>query len=152
MRVARILSIHMNSGIKHNLKNDLRQADLKATPARLAVLEVLGKEQKPLDAGAIIDLLNRSRIYADQATIFRILNVFTDKGITRQINFNEGKSRYELSGRQKHHHLICQDCGDIEDMSDCPIDSLKREIKFKHGFSVKSHSLEFFGICQKCRH
>lgn len=136
--------------MNHDCKVELRTASLKATPARLAVLRLLEKTDQPLDVATIIAYLNKQGVDADQATVFRIINLFTDKGLARQIQLNEGKFRYERGG-EEHHHLICERCGGIEDVSDCNIGGLEKEIHSKKGFLVKRHSLEFFGVCKQCQ-
>lgn len=135
----------------HNCQDELHEMDLKVTPARLAVLELLEKNNKPLDIISIINYLQKKDIKADPATVFRIINAFTEKGITKQIQLNEGKFRYELSSRPDHHHLICEVCGAIEDISDCSIGVLEDEIGRKKQFLIKRHSLEFFGLCKNCQ-
>lgn len=135
----------------HNCKSELREAFLKATPTRLAVLSLLEKANKPVDVASIIDYLKQERIKTDPATVFRIVNLFTERGLTRQIHLNEGKFRYEPFVKEDHHHLICDICGSIEDISDCSIDMLEKEIRKKKKFLVKNHSLEFFGICRQCQ-
>jgi len=141
--------LHMNT--VHNCKDELRDVDLKATPARIAVLKLLEKSETPLDVASIIDYLQKHEIDIDPATAFRIVNMFTEKGIITPIQFNEGKLRYELSSKAAHHHLVCEQCGKIEDISDCNIESLEKEIQKKKGFLVKRHSLEFFGLCSNCQ-
>lgn len=135
----------------HDCKEELKNINLKATPARLAVLNILEKSAAPLDISHIFSLLNKKGLKTDFTTIFRMMNSFTQKGLTKQINLNEGKARYEISGKDKHHHLICQNCGSIEDISDCPIDALENEIQMKKKFIIKTHSLEFFGLCKDCQ-
>jgi Fur family transcriptional regulator, ferric uptake regulator len=135
----------------HDCKDELRNASLKATPARLAVLKLFENTDKPIDVGEIIDHLKQNNIKADPVTAFRIINLFTQKGLTRQISLNEGKFRYELAGNAEHHHFICESCGAIEDISDCNIDTVEKEIEQKKGLLVKRHSLEFFGLCKNCQ-
>jgi Fur family transcriptional regulator, ferric uptake regulator len=135
----------------HDCKDELRNASLKATPARLAVLKLFEITDKPIDVGEIIDYLKQNNIKADPVTAFRIINLFTQKGLTRQISLNEGKFRYELAGNAEHHHFICESCGAIEDISDCNIDTVEKEIEQKKGLLVKRHSLEFFGLCKNCQ-
>jgi Fur family transcriptional regulator, ferric uptake regulator len=135
----------------HDCKDELRNASLKATPARLAVLKLFENTDKPIDVGEIIDYLKQNNIKADPVTAFRIINLFTQKGLTRQISLNEGKFRYELAGNAEHHHFICESCGAIEDISDCNIDTVEKEIEQKKGLLVKRHSLEFFGLCKNCQ-
>jgi Fur family transcriptional regulator, ferric uptake regulator len=136
----------------HDCRSELREADLKATPARLALLKLLEEAEKPLDVAAMITYLQEQKIPTDQATVFRIMNTFTEKGLTKQISFNEGKFRYELASKADHHHLICEQCGAIEDFSDCNIWELEADIKRKKKFFVRRHSLEFFGVCKQCQH
>ena len=137
--------------IRHDCKTELRTHALKATPARLAVLQFLEKTNRPLDITAFIDYLDRQGIKADPVTVFRIMNLFTDKGLTKRIQLQEGKFRYELSAIKDHHHLVCEKCGRIEDIEDNVIPALEKQIEEKYNFTVKRHSLEFFGLCEKCR-
>lgn len=128
----------------------LQQAALKVTDARLAVLSFLAEQTNPQDAETIYKHVQAEHTAADRATIYRILDVFTDKGLANRLEFGEGKYRYELAG-QEHHHLICESCGKIEDISDCHIADLEQEITQKKGFKVKRHSLEFYGVCASCQ-
>lgn len=136
---------------QHDCKKELRQLDLRATPARVAVMNFLEKTNQPVDVNSVIDYLNINRIKTDPATVFRIMNMLTQKGITTPIEFQEGKTRYELSNKEDHHHLLCDNCGRIEDIEDNVVPALEKHIEAKHNFTVKRHSLEFFGICATCQ-
>ncbi len=136
---------------RHDCKIELREVDLKATPARLAALKVLESSDKPLDVATIKSILKKNGIDTDPATIFRMMNSFLSKGIVKGVNLKESKQRYEYSARKEHHHLLCDNCGLIEDISDCNINTWKKELMRKKGFIVKHHSLEFFGLCRKCQ-
>ncbi len=140
----------MNMYIKHDCKTELNEASLRATPARIALMQLFESTKKPLDVQTMIEYLHDKDIKTDPATVFRIMQMFTQKGLTRQLDFQEGKFRYELAG-EEHHHLMCTNCGDIEDISDCNISVLQKDIEEKKQFIVQRHSLEFFGICKKCQ-
>lgn len=135
----------------HDCKEELNEAELRATPARIAVMKLLENTDAPVDVSMIIDYLDKQHIKTDPATAFRIVNMFLEKGLIKQISFNEGKFRYELAAKEEHHHLICDNCGRIEDISDCAIPELEKDIKKKKGFLVKRHALEFFGLCSNCQ-
>ena len=135
----------------HSCREELKGHALKVTPIRLAVLDMLEHTKKPVDIALIREYLEKRHIHIDPATIFRTVNTFTAKGITKQVQLLEGRVRYELSSRKEHHHLVCDRCGSIEDISDCSIGKLEKEIRNKKGFITKSHSLEFFGICKDCQ-
>jgi Fur family ferric uptake transcriptional regulator len=130
---------------------DIKSSGLRATPARIAVMDFLKTTDRPVDIQTIIGYLDENNIDADPATVFRIMNLFTKKGITKQISFNEGKYRYELAGVPEHHHLVCTVCSKIESFSDCNIPVLEKDIMIKKQFIVKNHALEFYGLCSDCQ-
>lgn len=135
--------------VQHSCEDELREASFKVTPARLAAMKLFESHDQPLDVQHVIDDLAKN-LDVDRVTVYRILNAFTQKGLLRKIEFGEGKARYELN-KGEHHHLICQSCGAIEDISDCGIEDLEKKINQKKNFLVKSHSLEFFGLCITCQ-
>lgn len=136
---------------EHDCTRELHSVALRATPARVAIMQLLESTTKPVDAAAIMVYLKKKDITTDPATVFRIMNMFTQKGLTAPIHFQEGKTRYELANKEDHHHLICETCSRVEDVQDTVIPELERYIKKKHHFVVKRHSLEFFGLCAHCQ-
>ncbi|HWY79264.1 MAG TPA: transcriptional repressor [Candidatus Sulfotelmatobacter sp.] len=141
----------VNAKIQHDCKTELNEVDLRATPARIALMKLLESSDKPLDVQTMIDYLDQKEIKTDPATVFRIVNMFTEKGLLKTVQLNEGKSRYELQTKTDHHHLVCTNCGDIQDISDCNIEVLEKHIEKKKNFKVTSHALEFFGLCSSCQ-
>jgi Fur family ferric uptake transcriptional regulator len=136
---------------QHNCKEELQEASLKATPARIAVLKFLEATDQPVDVNSIISYLRQKNVDIDPATIFRMMHDFMQKGITKQIQLNEGKARYELSNKRHHHHLICTNCGKIEEVEGDFLKQMEEEIYKDKKFRVKDHSLEFFGLCADCQ-
>lgn len=134
-----------------NYKNELKKFDLRATPARIAAMQSLERIKEPADIKTITDYLRKNEVKIDPATVFRMMNTFTEKGITKQIQLEEGKARYELSSKGDHHHLVCGNCGKIEAIFDNVIPKMEKEIQKKQKFLVKRHSLEFFGLCINCQ-
>jgi len=135
----------------HDCKTELKKALLKVTPARLGVLSALENSNTPIDALDILSYLKHNQIKANRVTVFRIINALAEKGIATPIQFNDGKTRYEHESKIDHHHLVCESCGNTEDISDCSIPMLESEIMIKRKFLIKRHSLEFFGLCQNCQ-
>ena len=136
---------------QHDFKNELRSVDLRATPARVAVMRFLEQSKQPVDVNTLIDLVNKKGIKTDPATVFRIINALIKKDVIISVQFQEGKMRYELAGKKHHHHLVCESCGKIEDVFSHFVPALGKEIQNKYSFLVKRHSLEFFGLCQDCQ-
>lgn len=129
---------------------DIKELGLKTTKARVGLLEIL-KTGRPLDVAESIKLLKKRGIKADQATVYRSLATFSKKGVVREIHFNDGVVRFELAKRPEHHHAVCIKCGSVEDIMDCSVEKIEKEIQTKKGFTVMNHSLEFFGVCKKCK-
>lgn len=132
------------------MTQSFKDAGIKSTGSRIAVLEILENDGTPMDVSMIIKSLDKMGLNPDQATVYRILNTFYEKGIIKRIEIGEGKYRYEKSDMD-HHHLICSDCGSITDVEDEFMEKIEKEIELKKGFLVKNHSLEFFGLCQNCQ-
>lgn len=131
-------------------KDQLRSKEVRVTAARVAVLEVLNSSSRPLDISEILLTVAKNHVDVDQATIYRIVDYFTKKDLVNRLQFQDKKFFYEAKNFD-HHHAICQKCGSIEDILDCSIDKVEKKIEENKGFMIKSHSLEFFGICKNCR-
>jgi Fe2+ or Zn2+ uptake regulation protein len=107
-------------------------------------------QKKPLTVAEIFKSVNTKKMQVDKATIYRILTGFMKLGLIREIFLNGREARYELSNSEHHHHLVCEECGSIEDVALCE-DLLLKEVRKQSSFKVKSHSLEFFGSCKNCQ-
>lgn len=127
----------------------LRDSGYRATLARIAILKVLIKAGQPLK---MIELKNKLERKIDPATIYRTLESFFDKRLVRKVRFNDRSTRYEiLLGVNHHHHVICQRCGKLEGIDICDEKLEKKALSQSKLFGkIKSHSVEFFGLCKKC--
>ena len=133
-----------------NSEGLLRAARLKVTPARQDVLRILGNARWPLSVRMIAGMLGPA---ADQVTAYRTLEVLAAAGIVRSVDLGHGHAHFELvAGREHHHHLVCESCGAIEDVASCGDRTLERAVlkRSKSFASIRTHALEFFGLCAKC--
>ncbi len=88
-----------------------------------------------------------------QATVYRTLKLFTEAGLAREILLNDGQTRYEHVIAGEHHdHLVCTGCNAIIEFEDETIEKLQKDIAARQGFHMRSHKLEIYGLCIKCRH
>ena len=127
----------------------LRGAGLKVTPARLELLRVLSKNERPLTVTDIASKLSN----INQITIYRALVAMGEAQIVRKVDVQHAYTHYELVATKKHHHhAICSSCGRIEDVEACLPASLEKEVlrHLKEFSSLTGHSLEFIGRCKKC--
>ena len=127
------------------LKKLLREAGLRVTQNRLAVMQMLRKRQKPVTVQDVIAGLKS--IAPDQVTIYRILRSLVEADLVREVYVTKGVSSYELADRPHHHHLICEKCGFVEDVHDCCDNPKPANTSFK---TITHHNLEFMGICENC--
>lgn len=135
--------------MQHSCETEIQEVDLKVTPARVATMKLFESHNTPIDVLHVTSHLQKD-LGIDRVTVFRIINTFVEKGLIKKLEFQEGKARYELN-KEEHHHLICQNCGKIEDVLDTVIPDFEKKIEKKHKFLIKSHSLEFYGLCENCQ-
>ena len=136
--------------MKAHISSVLKKSGLKSTKGRQAILQYLSQEKKPVTVELIENHLISSHQEIDNATIYRILEIFVEHGIATRVEFKEGKFRYELSALPHHHHAICTMCGNIQDIEDCDIKSLETSVADTLEFTISSHTMDFFGLCKKC--
>jgi Fur family transcriptional regulator, ferric uptake regulator len=122
----------------------------RKTPARTAIFEFLGQTKTPVGVSDILEYLRSKDLKTNKVTVYRNLESMYGGGFLEKFEFGEGKFRYEIK-KEHHHHLICTECGDITDVPGDFLDKFENEIKDKKEFLVKSHSLEFFGLCKNCQ-
>jgi Fe2+ or Zn2+ uptake regulation protein len=132
-----------------DLKSILRKAGLKATPSRLLVLGLLGHADKPMSAQNVIDAVGAK---ADQATVYRMLKDFKDRGLITPIDLRHNHAHYEIANTEEHHHLVCTRCGMMEDVSGCELEATYASIlrETRRFAAVNQHALEFYGVCKRC--
>lgn len=132
------------------IKASLKSRRLKATPARLRLLDIFEHYPKPLSAAELSEKFGKVKI--NLVTIYRNIESLEVLGLLRKITFGGRSSYYELSSRPHHHHVLCNNCGRVSDVFFCRNWGLPRKNVKAVGFaSVESHSLEFFGICKNCK-
>ena len=128
----------------------LRKTGFKATQSKVQLLSILAKSKKPLSVEGIYRKFTEPA--PDMATVYRSIKEFLAAGLIKQINFQHGHGHYEFAGLEDHHHFICSQCGKVEDIENCDLDSIiSKAIKNSANFKqVTGHSFELFGLCGKC--
>jgi Fur family ferric uptake transcriptional regulator len=126
------------------------QLSFKKTPARLAINEFFSSVNTPVDVEQIVQHLRSQKLETNKVTVYRILDFLFKNRIINRVEFGEGKYRYELK-KNHHHHLICTNCGKIEEVEGDFLKKMEDDIFKSKKFKVESHSLEFFGLCEDCQ-
>ena len=120
------------------------------TGVRIVILDILKSANSPLSPKQILGLITLKK--PDLATIYRNLLLMESLGIIASVDLGEGFKRYEINRPEGHrHHIICRSCGKIEDIDECGLQEMEKEISRKIGFKIEKHRLEFFGVCAVCR-
>jgi len=135
------------------LKKELKATGRRVTRTRQAVLALFERTAKPLSAMEIFSQLQKEHVAIDLVTVYRTVHVLKELGLVAQVELHhEGQARYELKqGREHHHHIRCQLCGEIVDLVLCPLKKITKLIERQTKFIVDDHTLEFTGLCPRCQ-
>ena len=130
---------------------DLRKAGLKVTLPRLKILEILEGEggARHKSAEDIYKALLRSNEDIGLATVYRVLTQFEAAGLVTRHHFENGMAVFELNQGAHHDHIVCLDCGRVEEFVDTGIEDRQQAVADKHGFEIQDHSLILYGRCRR---
>jgi Fur family transcriptional regulator, ferric uptake regulator len=134
---------------------DLRKAGLKVTLPRLKILEILESSQtRHLSAEDIYRSLLESNEDIGLATVYRVLTQFEAAGLVTRHHFEDGMAVFEINHGTHHDHIVCLDCGRVEEFMDSGIEDRQGSVAKKLGFEIRDHSLIIYGHCvrQNCAH
>lgn len=130
----------------------LQKSGERITPIRRALLESFCNFPKPQTPQELLAYLEKKGLMANKTTVYRQLEILIQTGLIQEVNFSDRSKRYELSSKDHHHHLVCQNCKKVEDVHlDNDLDKQEKKIWQKNHFKVLQHSLEFFGLCKRCQ-
>ena len=135
--------------------DELKNSGLKATLPRIKVLEVFQKStQRHMSAEDVYKHLLAEGSDVGLATVYRVLMQFEQAGILSRNHFEAGKAVFELNEGKHHDHLVCLDCGRVEEFFDPEIEKRQRAIAAQRGFELQEHSLALYAACSKkhCPH
>ncbi|MDZ4076214.1 MAG: ferric iron uptake transcriptional regulator [Hylemonella sp.] len=133
-----------------NTIDELKSTGLKATLPRLKVLEIFQKgAQRHMSAEDVFRVLLEDRSDVGLATVYRVLTQFEQAGILTRSNFEGGKAVFELNEGQHHDHLVCLDCGKVEEFFDAEIESRQNAVAKTRGFELAEHALSLYAHCTK---
>jgi len=125
---------------------------LKKTKTREAVISVLEHAEKPLSAMNICSEIEKKGDNIWLSTVYRILELFVNKGIVNKISvMNSEMAVYELNRFKHKHYAVCMSCHKIIPMDNCPMEKFVPKLE-DDDFHVIGHNLEVYGICRDCSH
>ncbi len=135
--------------------DNLKTVGLKATMPRLKILDLFEQSaEQHLSADDIYNALVGEGFDIGFATVYRVLTQFEQAGLLTRHHFDNGRSVFELNQGGHHDHIVCLQCGRVEEFYDPEIEKRQDRIAKEHGFTIREHSLYLYGDCNrtKCPH
>lgn len=128
---------------------NVRKRGYRMTPQREMILDAL--QDGHMTADEIYRKVRAKSPAVNLATIYRTLELLKGLRIVSAIDVGEGRVRYELTGQQPHHHLVCEACGHTLELDQDVIAPLERKLCERYGFQVNLDHLALFGLCPQCQ-
>ena len=139
---------------KKRLTEYIHKTGGRVTPARMNIAEVFFSMDGHPGIETLSAEVKRRHPGTGEATIYRTMRLLCQADLAEERQFGEGFSRFErvpsTGGSDHHDHLICMQCGAIVEFEDPEIELLQNRTAERHGFSIKTHKLEIYGICPEC--
>jgi len=130
--------------------HDLKTAGLKATAPRLRILKLFEDSKvRHLSAEDVYRLLIGEGLDIGLATVYRVLTQFEHAGILQRHHFESGKAVFEINEGTHHDHLVCMQCGHVEEFYDAEIEKRQVRVAKERGFVIQGHSLHLYADCTK---
>lgn len=128
----------------------LKNAGLKSTLPRLKVLNLFEhSKERHLSAEDVYKQLLASGDDVGLATVYRVLTQFEQAGLLVRHHFESGKAVFELNSGSHHDHIVCLQCGHVEEFYDAGIESRQKKAAAERGFTVHDHSLYIYADCNR---
>jgi Fur family ferric uptake transcriptional regulator len=130
--------------------SDLKSIGLKATLPRLKILDLFEQSNKRhMTAEEVYRLLTDDDQDIGLATVYRVLTQFEQAGLLIRHHFDSDRAVFELNQGDHHDHLVCLQCGKVEEFIDAEIEKRQHRIAKERGFAINDHSLQIYADCIK---
>ena len=132
------------------MSHDLKSAGLKATLPRLKIINLFETSKvRHLTAEDVYRLLLAEGLDIGLATVYRVLTQFEQAGLLVRHHFESGKAVFELNEGKHHDHLVCLQCGRVEEFYDSEIEKRQQRVAHERGFQIHDHQLYLYADCIK---
>lgn len=132
--------------------DELRDAGLKVTMPRLKILKILEQaDLHHMSAENVYKVLSDQGEEVGLATVYRVLTQFEAAGLVKRHNFAGGYSVFELEKGEHHDHLVCLQCGRVQEYVDAEVEKRQAIIANQYGFKMTDHQHTIYGLCPECQ-
>lgn len=133
-------------------KERLKRQGFKSTAQRDDIAHVFFDARRHISVEELYREVKRVNPRIGYATVYRTMKLLKDHGLASESHFHDGEARYESALEAHHHdHMICVNCGKIDEFSEAKIEALQTEVAKGFGFRITGHKLELYGLCRACQ-
>jgi Fur family transcriptional regulator, peroxide stress response regulator len=133
------------------LTERLASSGHRLTPQRLFILEALVADTSHPTAEELFARVRQTCPTTSLATVYKTLETLRQMGEVLELEFSDGSNHYDALRPAAHPHVICEQCGRIEDVEVDGISRLQAHAMQASGYQLQSHRIEFYGLCQSCQ-
>lgn len=140
----------------NRLRTDLNafmlRRGLRSTEQRRLIIDTLFTVREHVTIDRLLEQVRATDPRVGYATVYRTLKLLTESGVAQEHHFGDGHTRYELADSEAHHdHLICVECNSITEFEEPAVEALQERIASRHGFEIRAHKHELYGVCAECQ-
>lgn len=128
-----------------------RRKGLKSTQQRDLIVDVFFHSGGHISVEELLEKVRRDNPRIGYATVYRALKLLCEAGLADERHFGAGFARYERVADHHHDHLICTECGCVEEFENPEIEMLQEKIAESFGFTITTHKHEIYGLCPACQ-
>ena len=138
--------------LRGRLESYMEKQGLRSTAQRRLVTDTFFRSTGHLSIEDLLLEVRKEDPRVGYATVYRTLKLLKECGLAYERHFGDGISRYEVAHEHEHHdHLICLECDAIVEFEDDEIEALQDALARKHGYVLKRHKHELYGLCADCQ-
>lgn len=137
--------------LRQQLDSYMAQQGLRSTGQRRIIVDQFFRTKGHVTIDDLLEQVRSEDSGIGYATVYRTMKMLASGGIANEHKFTDGMTRYELADEETHHdHLICIECGRIQEFEEPLIEQLQERVATQYKFRIVEHKHELYGVCAQC--